>query len=68
MLVTQRRKVRFDMANTVTNSPSKKELLDQLLEDLAGEEISEFDNELDLNTDLDIYADTDDFAEIDSFH
>lgn len=56
------------MANTVTNSPSKKELLDQLLEDLAGEEISEFDNELDLNTDLDIYADTDDFAEIDSFH
>lgn len=56
------------MAETTINSRSKTELLDQMLEDLAGEELSEFDNELDLNTDLDIYADTDDFAEIDSFH
>ena len=56
------------MVNSTTYSPSKIEVLDQLLEDLAGEEINEFDNDLDLNADLDIYADTDDFADIDSFH
>lgn len=68
MLVTQRRKVRFDMAGTTTNSPGKTALLDQMLEDLAGEELSEFENEFDVSNDLDIFADTDEFAEIDSFH
>lgn len=68
LLVPSSRKGRFDMANITTNSQNKTELLDQMLEDLAGEELSEFDNEFDLNNDLDIFADTDEFAEIDRYH
>ena len=60
------RKVRFDMAGTTSNTNTER--LDQMFEDLAGEELSEFDNDIDVNADLDIFADTDDFAEIDSYH
>ena len=44
------------------------ERLDQSLEDLAGEEFSEFDEDFELGSDLDIFSDADEFAEIDSFH
>jgi hypothetical protein len=60
------RKVRFDMANTTTDI--KTEYLDQMLEDLAGEELSEFNDDFELNADLDKFSDTDVFAEIDSYH
>lgn len=55
------------MAETTINNPSETELLDQMLEDLAGEELSEFDD-FEFNSDLDIFSDTDEFAEIDSLH
>ena len=60
------RKVRFEMANTTTEI--KTELLDQMLEDLAGEELNDFNEDYDLNADLDKFADIDVFAEIDSYH
>lgn len=56
------------MAETNINNRIKTEALDQMLEDLAGEELNEFDNSFDINADLDIFADTDEFAEIDSYH
>lgn len=54
------------MANTTTEI--KTELLDQMLEDLAGEELNEFNEDFDFNADLDKFADIDVFAEIDSYH
>lgn len=59
------------MAETTTNgrSEAELELLDQMLEDLAGEELSEFDDELlELGTEFETYSETDHFAEIDNFH
>ncbi|MDP2193526.1 MAG: hypothetical protein Q8K36_03265 [Alphaproteobacteria bacterium] len=56
------------MAVTTTKHHHKTELLDQMLEDLAGEEFSEFDDDLALNSDLDKFSDADDFADIDSYH
>ncbi len=46
---------------------TKTALLDQMLEDLAGDELSEFDH-LDLDADLDAFNDTDHFLEIDQYH
>lgn len=56
------------MATPTTKSQVKTELLDQMLEDLAGEEFSEFDDDLELSSDLDKFSDADDFADIDSYH
>lgn len=55
------------MAQTRTKALEIK-LLDQRLEDLAGEELSDFNDDLDLNADLDKLTDMDIFAEIDSYH
>ncbi len=68
LLILQSRKVRFDMAGTTTKSSDKIQRLDQMLEDLAGEELGEFDEDFELSSDLDIFSDTDEFAEIDSYH
>jgi len=67
-LAKQSRKVRYVMATPTTKSQVKTELLDQMLEDLAGEEFSEFDDDFELSPDLDKFSDIDDFAEIDNFH
>lgn len=56
------------MATTTTKYQDKTEILDQMLEDLAGEELSEFDDDFELSSDLDKFSDLDDFAEIDNFH
>jgi len=56
------------MAGTTTKSSDKIQRLDQMLEDLAGEELGEFDEDFELSSDLDIFSDTDEFAEIDSYH
>ncbi len=59
------------MAGTTINgrSEAELELLDQMLEDLAGEELGEFEDDLlELDSELDVYSETDHFAEIDSFH
>lgn len=66
-LAKQNRKVRYVMATT-TKHQDKTEILDQMLEDLAGEELSEFDDDFELSPDLDKFSDLDDFAEIDNFH
>ena len=67
----QNRKVRFDMAEVIEYENGLK-VLDQMLEDLAGEEFDDFDVEwtgLDTVTDLDQFSATEDeFAEIDSYH
>lgn len=55
------------MAETRTTA-QEIELLDQRLEDLAGEELSDFNDDLDLNADLDKFTDMDIFSEIDSYH
>jgi hypothetical protein len=54
------------MADTL-NIPNA-EILDQMLEDLAGEELSEFNDDFELNSDLDKFHDEDIFAEIDGYH
>lgn len=51
----------------VNKDHTKTALLDQMLEDLAGDELSEFDN-LDFDADLDAFSDTDHFLEIDQYH
>lgn len=56
------------MAETITKNHDNAQLLDQMLEDLAGEEFSEFDDDFELSSDLDIFSDTDDFVEIDNYH
>ncbi len=59
------------MAGTTTNSHNEVELevSDQMLEDLAGEELSEFDDDLlELGSEFETYSEIDHFAEIDSFH
>jgi hypothetical protein len=56
------------MANTLIKRQHKTEQLDQMLEDLAGEELNEFDDDFGLNPDLDKFSDADDFADIDSYH
>lgn len=55
------------MAGTRTNH-TQIEILDQMFEDLAGEELSEFNDDLELNADLDKLSDADIFSEIDSYH
>ncbi len=55
------------MAET-RNTLKEIELLDQRLEDLAGEELSEFNDDFELNADLDKFTDMDLFSEIDSYH
>lgn len=55
------------MAETRT-TPKEIELLDQQLEDLAGEELSDFNDDFELNADLDKFTDMDIFSEIDSYH
>ncbi|MEE9332328.1 MAG: hypothetical protein V3U89_08875 [Methylophilaceae bacterium] len=53
---------------TVKNS-DKTELLDQMLEDLAGEEFDEHDYDfVGLDSGLDKFSEIDTFAEIDSYH
>ncbi|HSR01772.1 MAG TPA: hypothetical protein VLM20_03185 [Methylophilaceae bacterium] len=42
--------------------------LDQRLEDLAGEELSEFNDDFEISADLDKFTDIDLFSEIDSYH
>lgn len=64
----QKRKVWFVMANTLIKRQHKTEQLDQMLEDLAGEELNEFDDDFGLSPDLDKFSDADDFADIDSYH
>jgi hypothetical protein len=56
------------MANTTTKTQEKTQLLDQMLEDLAGEEFSEFNDDFGVSADLDKFSDADDFADIDSYH
>jgi hypothetical protein len=56
------------MANTLIKRQHKTEQLDQMLEDLAGEELNEFDDDFGLSPDLDKFSDADDFADIDSYH
>ena len=56
------------MATTTPKTNDKEQHLDQMLEDLAGEEFSEFDQDFDLGSDLDIFSDADEFAEIDNYH
>jgi len=53
---------------TTTKSQVKSKILDQMLEDLAGEEFSEFDDNLALSSDLDKFSDADDFSDIDNYH
>ncbi|MGJ8620816.1 MAG: hypothetical protein ACSHWN_10825 [Methylophilaceae bacterium] len=55
------------MAETIS-ALTDTELLDQRLEDLAGEELSEFNDDFELNADLDKFTDIDIFSEIDSYH
>lgn len=55
------------MAETRTTA-KEIELLDQRLEDLAGEELSEFNDDFELNADLDKFNEMDIFSEIDSYH
>lgn len=55
------------MAGT-TQDLDNTQLLDQMLEDLAGEELNEFDDDFGLNADIDIFSDVDDFVEIDNYH
>lgn len=56
------------MAETSIKSGNKTELLDQMLEDLAGEELSEFDDDFELSSNFEKYSIADEFADIDSFH
>ena len=56
-----------NMAETRTTA-KEIELLDQRLEDLAGEELSEFNDDFELNADLDKFNEMDIFSEIDSYH
>lgn len=53
---------------TTTKTQVKTKILDQMLEDLAGEEFSEFNDDLVLSSDLDKFSDSDDFADIDNYH
>ncbi|QVL45447.1 MAG: hypothetical protein KFB94_09510 [Methylophilaceae bacterium] len=46
----------------------KTQLLDQLLEDLAGEEMSEFVDHVDLDNEYSKFSEVDEFADIDNFH
>ena len=46
----------------------KIQILDQLLEDLAGEEISEFTDHSALDAEFSKYAEVDEFVDIDSYH
>lgn len=46
----------------------KIQVLDQLLEDLAGEEISEFSDHFALDAEYSKYTEADEFVEIDSYH
>lgn len=55
------------MATTSIKDETKTALLDQMLEDLAGDEINEFDLD-DFDADLDSFSDTDHFLEIDQYH
>jgi hypothetical protein len=62
------RKVRLlNMAETRTTG-KEIDILNQRLEDLAGEELSDFNDDLELNADLDKFTDVDIFSEIDSYH
>jgi len=56
------------MANTTTSQDDKTKLLDQMLEDIAGEEFSEYGNDFELDSELDKFSTTDEFANIDSYH
>lgn len=57
------------MAETTTKGRSKTELLDQMLEDIAGEELSEFNDDLvGLDAEFEVFSEVDHFAEIDSYH
>jgi hypothetical protein len=47
---------------------TQTDILDQRLEDLAGEELSEFNDDFELNADLDRFTDIDIFSEIDNYH
>lgn len=55
------------MAATTIKDETKTALLDQMLEDLAGDEINEYDT-YDFDADLDNFSDTDHFLEIDQYH
>jgi hypothetical protein len=46
----------------------KTQVLDQLLEDLAGEEISEYTDNFALDAEFGKYSEADEFVEIDSYH
>ena len=46
----------------------KTQILDQLLEDLAGEEISEFNDNDVLDAEFSKYSEADEFVDIDSYH
>ena len=55
------------MAETRTTA-KEIEILNQRLEDLAGDEFSDFNDDLELNADLDKFTDMDIFSEIDNYH
>lgn len=46
----------------------KTQVLDQLLEDLAGEEIGEFTDNYALDAEYSKYSEVDEFVDIDSYH
>jgi hypothetical protein len=56
-----------NMAETRTTA-KEIEILNQRLEDLAGDELSDFNDDLELNADLDKFTDMDIFSEIDNYH
>jgi hypothetical protein len=56
------------MAETTMKNHNNAELLDQMLEDLAGEEFSDYDDDFELSSDFEKLSITDEFADIDSYH
>jgi hypothetical protein len=46
----------------------KTQVLDQLLEDLAGEELNEYTDNFALDAEYSKYSEADEFVDIDSYH
>jgi hypothetical protein len=56
------------MASTITNKADKSKLVDQMLEDMAGEEFDEFSENDMYATRLSRFVEDEPFADIDGFH
>lgn len=63
--IEERKKI---MAAVTTKKTEKIKLVDQMLEDIAGEEFDEFDENDRYATKLSRYVDDESFADIDSYH